>query len=251
MKIYITHYSKNKERKNQLEKRLSNAQCEWITKWDKEDLFVKWVKWYTNSDQYIGHISLILKHLWCMYDMIQNNIEECIILEDDVVFESDWLNKIKNFPKNNVKFLKLGSIFKHLEYVPNKIYQIGNPGGTEALWVSKEFAKVTLANLDFQQTIDIFYGGILTMLNHPILCIPICSQTSVYESSSTLSTNECKINWIDYLNNFKNYKKYNFKDLLENFKTFENNKKVFETKFENRFNYKLNLEDFNYLRNYY
>lgn len=53
---------------------------------------------------------------------------------------------------------------------------------------------------------------------HPNACVSVCSQTSVYENTSCLSENKCKINWIEYIKNFK------------------------------IFNHKINLKDFNYLK---
>ena len=250
MKIYILNYSKNIERREKLENNpaLSGKDVTWVNEWDREDLFVKWVHWYSKTDQIINHISLILKHMWCLHDMIKNDISECIILEDDVVFENNWFEKFNSIPKQNLQFLKLGSIFQDLKYDPQTIYQIGNPGGSEALWVTQDFAKITLDNLDFQQTIDIFYGGVLNYIKHPLMCIPVCSQTSVYESTSSLGGNNCKIHWIEYIKNFHSYKKFNLNNLLLEFKKFKIKKQNFEDDYNNRFNCKIELNDFNYLK---
>jgi GR25 family glycosyltransferase involved in LPS biosynthesis len=254
MKIYITHYSKNGERRMQLFNKLraqtiiDTEDVVWVKKWDKEDLFVRWVKWASKSDQNEGHLSLILKHIWCMHDMVEKNVNECIILEDDVVFEDDWLNKVKKIDKGNIKFLKLGSIFKNLKYDPEKIYTIHNPGGTEALWIHQDFARVLLKNIEFRQTIDIYYAGVLQAIRHPILCVPVCSQTSVYEDTSTLQMNACTVNWIDYIENFHTYKKFTYEQILSDFEKFKTEKENFEKNYKERYNYNLELKDFNYLK---
>jgi choline kinase len=253
MKIYIVNYSKNIERRKKLENdsALSGKDITWVTEWDREELFVKWVHWYSKTDQIINHISLFLKHVWCLNDMVKNDIKECIILEDDVVFEENWLEKFNNIQKQNLQFIKLGSIFQDLIYNPQKIYSIGNPGGTEALWVTQGFAKTMLKNLEFQQTIDIFYGGVLNLIQQPLACIPVCSQTSVYESTSSLGNNECKINWIEYIKNFSQYKKYDFNELLVKFEKFKIKKQIFEDDYNKRFNCNITLNDFNFMKKNY
>lgn len=249
MKIYVVNYSKNVERRKALENNpaLIGKDVTWVTDWDREELFVKWVHWYSKTDQISNHLSAFLKQVWCFNDMIKNNIEECIIFEDDVVFEKDWLEKFNKVPKQNLKFIKLGSIFQNLEYDPNTIHQIGNPGGAEAIWFHKDFAKLVLDNLDFQQTIDIYYGGILNLMKHPLMCIPVCSQTSVYTSNTSCGGNNCKIHWIEYVKNFYYYKKFNFNKLVLEFEKFKTKKQEFENNYNNRFNCKIELNDFNYL----
>jgi len=226
---------------------LSGKDITWVTEWDREDLFVKWVHWYSQTDQIINHISLILKHVWCLNDMVKNDIKECIILEDDVVFEKNWLEKFNNIPKQNLQFIKLGSIFQDLIYNPQKIYSIKNQGGTEALWVTQGFAETILNNLNFQQTIDIVYGGVLNYIQHPLLCIPVCSQTSVFESTSSLGVNNCKIHWREYIKNFYSYKKFSLNNLILEFENFKIKKQKIEDDYNKRFNCNITLNNFNFM----
>ena len=250
MKIYITNYSKNIERLKKLEcdPELIGKNIRWVNEWDQEDLFVKWVKWYTKSDQTTGHLSNFLKHMWCLNDMLKNNIEEAIILEDDVVFETNWLEKFELTRKKqqHFKYIKMGcSGQAGLVYQQDKFYLLNNFGGSEAQFVHQDFAYTTLKNLDFQHSIDIFYVGILFLAKFPgEPCIPVCSQTSLYENITTTGTNESKIDWKDYVINFPTYKKYIFQDLLAEFEKFKFKKEQFEYEFNERFNYKIECNNF-------
>lgn len=241
--MFVVHYSKNNERYKDL-----GFNERWVTEWDKEDTFVKWVKWYTKSPLSVSQLSCFLKHVWCLKNMEKTDM---IVLEDDVVFENDWFAKFNTIQRpENVLFIKLGSIFKDIPYT-HGIYQIGNPGGTEALWIHKKFAEVALDNLNFEQTVDIFYGAVLNMLCHPILCVPVCSQTSTYTQNTTINadTNKDLVNWINYINHFDKFKKYSFEQLWSEYEKFMINKTNWETKFNERFNCNIQLNDYNYLGN--
>lgn len=243
MKIYVIHYSKNVSRRVDL-----GLNETWVTDWDKEDTFCKWVKWSTKSPLTDSHLSCNLKHIWCLQDMIKNEHEEAIVLEDDVVFETDWLQKFQKVNKPpQVMYVKLGSIFSNLPY-NGSIYQIGNPGGTEALWITKEFARRTLDNLNFEQTIDIFYGAQVLNMRHPLLCIPVCSQTSVFTLNTSIEYNELPINWTDYIKRFNNLEKTKLNDLLVMYEEFLKKKKNFEAYYNNRFNCQIEINNFNMLQ---
>jgi len=179
--------------------------------------------------------------------MIENDHQEAIILEDDVVFEEQWLEKFMSVQKpDGILFIKLGSIFIDIPF-NDKLYQLGNPGGTEALWITRKFAKHVLQRLNFQQSIDIFYGAILNSLGHPLVCVPVCSQTSVFTHETTVGENKSNINWIEYIKNFSKYNKYSLENLLKEFEIFKKCKITWEKKFNKRFNCSIELNNFNYL----
>lgn len=242
MKIYVIHYSKNVSRRFDM-----GLNERWVTEWDKEDTFCKWVKWSTKSPLSDSQLSCTLKHLWCLQDIVRNNNEEAIILEDDVVFENDWLQKFQKVNKpSQLVYVKLGSIFNTLPY-NGSMYQIGNPGGTEALWITKEFARRTLDNLDFQQSIDIFYGALLLNMGHPLTCIPVCSQTSVFTQDTSIHANDVPIYWTDYIKNFDNLKKIKLNDLLLMYTEFLKKKNKFEIYYNHRYNCNIEINNFDML----
>lgn len=242
MKIYVIHYSKNISRRVDL-----GLNETWVTEWDKEDTFCKWIKWFTKSPLSESQMSCTLKHIWCLQDMINHKHKEAIILEDDVVLETDWLNKFQKVNKpSECMYIKLGSIFDNIPY-NESIYKIGNPGGTEALWITEEFAHVALNNLNFQQSTDIFYGALLLNMGHPLLCIPVCSQTSVFTQDTSINANEVPIYWTEYIKNFKHLKKIKLNELLIIYEEFMKKKKNFESYYNTRFNCQIELNNFDML----
>ena len=95
MKIYIIHYSKRPDVRNNLEEYapfLKNAT--WMNRYDREDMFCSWIKFFTKSKLTLAYISNYIKHIECLKDMIDNNIEEAFIFEDDTCI---LFNKINRF----------------------------------------------------------------------------------------------------------------------------------------------------------
>ena len=64
---------------------LENAQ--WITQYDRSDFLCDYVKHVTKSPMCLANVSLHLKHLEALKDMVDNDIHEAMIFEDDVVFQ--------------------------------------------------------------------------------------------------------------------------------------------------------------------
>jgi GR25 family glycosyltransferase involved in LPS biosynthesis len=111
-KIYVCHYTKLKERVPTLEKQLEKYGLDvyWVTDYDAEDIDISLVRKYmTNVDKPLGlggihenrtlrlsELSLILKHNYVFEDMIKNNYESVLVLEDDVLFVEDFINKFNN-----------------------------------------------------------------------------------------------------------------------------------------------------------
>ena len=110
-KIYVAHYSPLKERKEVLSKKLTDygVEAHWIedepTERDIERLHINtpllWNHKIENLD-YSGpiphkqltksEISIAFKHLKIYKDIIANNIQTALVLEDDVVFDNDFIN---------------------------------------------------------------------------------------------------------------------------------------------------------------
>jgi len=110
-KVYVAHYSPLKERKKILLKKLNNygIQVHWVenepTEEDVERLHINtpllWEYKITNLD-YGGPIphkqltkselSIAFKHLKIYEDVVANGVKTALVLEDDVVFEDDFVN---------------------------------------------------------------------------------------------------------------------------------------------------------------
>ena len=105
--IFITHWTKLKRRKRELLERMKKEELDgrFIEKYDSQDLDLEseWCLKFTNhlksgeASKNGAVISLFLKHIECYRIMIEENIEVALILEDDVLFENDFKNKLSNY----------------------------------------------------------------------------------------------------------------------------------------------------------
>jgi hypothetical protein len=69
MYTYIVHYSKNKELGNELEERFPNAHI--LKEYDREDIFVPWMKYITKSNQELTMVLCNIKHSEALKHMVE------------------------------------------------------------------------------------------------------------------------------------------------------------------------------------
>jgi len=217
MKHYVIHHPKLIERREFLESQLvrfSITDVQWVTHFNADDPFIHWVKQFTDSPLALGHVSCNIKHFWCLADMVKNKIKEAIILEDDVVFHN-------NFDKIVISedyFLRLGiGVNFHIKPGCHPV-PYNNGGGTEAQYVTLSFANEMLKDLSFIHSIDTVYFAHLIHRRVPLMCIPICHQTSILVTNSSVTGGGDNLpNWVDVIKNWKNYKKFSWEQLLQEY----------------------------------
>jgi GR25 family glycosyltransferase involved in LPS biosynthesis len=98
MKYYITHYTPLQTRKTNLLaqlKRCNITDYEFIEVFDREDLKEEEINKFKNVT--LSEISLFLKHIEIFK---KENEEIIIVLEDDVIFNHDFINKLNNYLDN-------------------------------------------------------------------------------------------------------------------------------------------------------
>ena len=110
--IYICHYTKLTDRKVILEDKIKELglSVKWVELHDKEDLDMNKVLLnhpnYNSRLRIQGHqnrflrqseISLIFKHNYIWEQMVENDIENVLVLEDDVVFADDFIEKFNEY----------------------------------------------------------------------------------------------------------------------------------------------------------
>ena len=165
-----------------------------------------------------------------MKQMVDENIECALHIDDDAVFYRDWDKILESIPDEveNNGYINMGtSQFFNLQPKIRQVYQLPNNGGSEVFWTSLGFATSFLSNLNMNEAIDIVFHGVLMSTNKHILNIPIAHQTSDIERQSTLDHETRKpSNWMAYVQNYKNLDKIDFNKLLEDFKKFEEKKKM-------------------------
>jgi len=231
MKYYVIHYPKRPERKINLraqfvERGISPDDVTWVEGLNKDDHFTKWVKVRTKSPMPLGQMASAVKQYWIMRDIVDQNIEEAIIFEDDVVLDPEF-DKLdpSTFPRD-VGLLRLGAGVHVLEssfrvnVKPDAVQTIAinNPGGCEAFWVSKQFADEYSSQANFDYSIDMAQHGFLMSKGRPLMLRYVAHQTSIGVGGDS-TTGQCTGDWRKYVETFGTLTKYNFQDLVEEYRT--------------------------------
>jgi len=106
-KVYICHWKKLKDRKNELIEILKEEnilQYEFNEKYDKDEWDIDELKKIhpyafkkTPSGRYLNNseISLLLKHYDIIMELSSNNEEYVLVLEDDVILCDDFLDNLE------------------------------------------------------------------------------------------------------------------------------------------------------------
>lgn len=148
-----------------------------------------------NTKMTIAEVGCCLSHLWCLYNIVNNNYENAIIFEDDVILSKTFIESFLYIYKNNPKldFLLLGAhdynfSKKHFKNVKNGIYKpeknCQNLYGAHANFYSSFGAKkmlfMRLKNLSF---FDDGYNILFETIPNSYICYPNLAITNMSESS--------------------------------------------------------------------
>lgn len=162
-KIYICHWKKLKERKNNILELLEEQNLKnftFIENYDKDtwDIFELKKKFpyafqKTPSGRFLNEpeISLLLKHYYIMQELVSSDSSYALVLEDDAVFCDNFLINLKQYfnqlPKN-WDLVWVGTCCNlHSKYVEGKnIYFEKSSRCTHAYLISKECASKILNN---------------------------------------------------------------------------------------------------------
>lgn len=110
-KIYITHWSKLKNRKEILSKHLLDVGIKnfiWVENYDKDNWNVDNIKLdypFIFGPNPMGRnlkhseISLALKHCWIFKDALDKNYDSILIFEDDVILNDDFISRFNEYKK--------------------------------------------------------------------------------------------------------------------------------------------------------
>lgn len=120
LEVYVMHYKPLSNRRKALLESLSEVgiNAKWITDWDANELTGETLSQYYREDPAIwsdridwqggypfrrlrmSEISLAIKHLESMKDVIQRDLPYALFLEDDVVFDVDFTKKFDAYFSN-------------------------------------------------------------------------------------------------------------------------------------------------------
>lgn len=215
MKHFVIHYPKLKARKEFLQKHLEErgvTDVEWVEGFNVDDPFVNWLANRVGNKLPMGHFSCSVKHFHILHQMVERGIKEAVVFEDDVVLHREFKN-IRVPP--GLMFVKLG-IGVNFGMTPGtEPLMVNNLGGNEANYVTIEFARRFLDQVHFGHSADIVYQAFLMNENHPLVCIPVCHQTSILDCTSVCGGE--MPNWIDYIRSWKTLHKHKWTNLLEEY----------------------------------
>jgi hypothetical protein len=178
MKYYIIHNDALVERRTALQAQLdkfgiSEDDVEWVTTFPVSHTLVSQIKDEIGAVLPLGYISCSLKHYDALNRMINKGVPEAIIFEDDVII-SDFYDeeKIPKYP-----YVKLG------QGPPDCIVPLGsplckipNPGGSEAYYVTIDFATEYLKNISFAINVDLEQYMFMRRIKMEPLCLSMCRQ---------------------------------------------------------------------------
>lgn len=236
--------------KKHLEERVPIKDVRWMEDYNHEDAFVEWLNSALKLPYGLKLTSNIVKVIMSWKMMIDENIESAILIDDDVVFHKDWVSIFESLPDIDPEcFLNLGiSPFFEIKPEMGKIYNIHNNGGCEGMWNSLTFVKQIMNNLNIHEAIDIVLHGHAFSMNKPLLCVPLCHQTSMLEKNVTLDHETRKQNdFLKYVQNYASLPKLNVNNIFNEFEKYKEQKKRLEEKFLELYGKSVHMKQYEYI----
>lgn len=176
MKHYIIHNDVLVDRKKILQDQLdkhSITDVEWVTTFPASHPIISQIKEETGTVLPLGHISCSMKHYDALNRMINENIQEAIIFEDDVVISVFYdEDKIPKYP-----YVKLGQGPPDCR-VPlgHPLCEVPNAGGSEAYYVTIDFAREYLKCVSFALNVDLEQYFFMRRIGMKPVCLSMCNQ---------------------------------------------------------------------------
>jgi GR25 family glycosyltransferase involved in LPS biosynthesis len=124
--FYVTHYTPLYERKVFMEKQFLNLNIvgNFIIKYDQKDIDDKMFLKFDRKKLSIAEISLFLKHLHILQNMVDQSIPFVHIMEDDVKMIECYYEKLVKYTQQlpeNADCLFTGSGWKQCQHVPDSL----------------------------------------------------------------------------------------------------------------------------------
>lgn len=155
---------------------------EWVSSIGPTHSFVKWMKRMYLPKMPVELISLYLNYYSIIEKGSNGSDEYFMVCEDDVVFCSNWAERLSGVKAEHINILGVGVNFGL--NISDGLTFTGNSGGSECTVYSKTAAQIINGNVDFNHGNDIMIGNIM---NHffklDVCCTPICHQTSLIEDN--------------------------------------------------------------------
>lgn len=196
----------------------------WLEDYNYDHPFVEWINQRYNLPYGTKLTSNMVKTLSMFQTMIDENIESVIMMDDDALLHKDWVEIFEsvNLP-SDIMFVNMGLApwIPYLKPEKGTAYRLQNNGGCEVCWFSIDFAKKFLENINMDHAIDIIFHGFLSSVGHPLISIPVCTQTSGLLRNSSLDHDTRKeIVWQQYVQIYKQLPKVTFSGMKKEYKEF-------------------------------
>jgi len=182
--IYICHWDKLSERKDILVKKLNDLNMSnkitWISDYDKrnwniDDIKKDYPMIFENNPQgrklKYSEVSIALKHMKIIKEVLKNKYENVLILEDDVEFETDFVNKFNNYfsqlPKD-YDMCYIGSCCGlHTTMIPGKnVYKMNTSRCAHAYLMSRNFCEKIIDEIkNINDGVDWYYNVLIDKYN--------------------------------------------------------------------------------------
>jgi hypothetical protein len=234
-----------------LKDRVPIKDIRWFEDYNHDHPFVEWLNVTHNLPYGTKLTSNLVKTLMMYKQMIDENIETALFMDDDVVFHKDWVEYFESIPDGmkDVGFLNMGVSFMYnLQPKMGGVYQIPNNGGCECSWVTLEFAKYFMKNVNMNHALDIIWHGAILTRGTPLLYFPVCHQTSTIVQSSTLEheSRTC-VNWVEFIQGYKDLEKIDLEKLLKDFEEFQIKKIKLNDKFFELYGKRVDIKSVRYI----
>ncbi len=193
-------------RREPLEKHFSERgihDVTWITGFPADDPYVQWFQKRLDIKSGVRFTSGLVKTYESLKMFVESGKPSAIFVDDDVVFIKNW----DKYPLPPLPFVNL-SVGVNFSIIPDgNLRGIGNNGGCEAVYMTREFAQLLLDNVDARQTIDIVIHAMVNYSGFPLACVPVAQQTSLLEPATSSfigdTSREELTHWINFVNDFK------------------------------------------------
>jgi len=201
--LYIKHCPETcQPRRVSLEKHLASRNVKnhiWVTNFSKNDPYVIWIHNKLDVKTNIAFTSGLVKTLETLRNFVRTNEKSAFFADDDVVLVKNWDSvPIPELPYVN---MSVGVNFSMLPDCKPRV--VGNNGGCELVYMTREFAQYILDNVDTRQTIDIVIHGLVRHAGFPLVCVPVAQQTSLLEPKNSSLGDSGMNNWVQFVQNFK------------------------------------------------
>jgi len=177
--IYICHYTKLADRKRILEDhlRVQNIEnYEWVENynadnWDVDEIKKEYPTIFDittkNGKLPNSIISLLLKHLWIIKDIVKNKYKSALVLEDDVILCDDFKQKLYSYMIQLPANWHLGWVGTccdlHAPMIEGRhVYRMNSSRCTHAFVISLNCAELLLPHINYpNNAADWYYNHLI------------------------------------------------------------------------------------------